>query len=436
MLIEANTDCVRHAQGAEVVIIGAGTVGVYIAAQCARMGMSVLCVEAGGRVVDTTFNAETARAIGKRHDGITLGRARGLGGTSVLWGGQLVEFEEADLRRTESPWPISFESLVDLYRQTYRELGVPSPPRPEQLVGEAAVQRQPEAREPIEKFYTSWLPDPNLASIYRRDLSTRGKVTVLLGASVRGMGFDGSKALHAVASLPDGTSFRVQGRAFVVACGTIASARLLLHVARGENIPWRTNDNVGCYFQNHLGGRVASVNLRDKVRFRRLFENVFVHGAKLQPKLRWSSEGRAAAPTGVAGLFSFDSEIGENLANVKMVARSLRKGAQYSSLARLPRDLFAIGRVFVPIVAHYVKERRIMALFDRGLYFLVQAEQVPLRESRLSLGEEACRDGMPPVKVDWRVDGTELHRSEISPCKCGKLWLAWELPIFPSTSSS
>ena len=81
----------------DVVIVGAGTMGLFMAKYLAKSARQVILIEAGGRVAGTSQNAEMAESAGKQNLGVTLGRARGLGGTSLLWGGQLAEFDELDV---------------------------------------------------------------------------------------------------------------------------------------------------------------------------------------------------------------------------------------------------------------------------------------------------------------------------------------------------
>lgn len=62
-----------------------------------------------------------------------------------------------------------------------------------------------------------------------------------------------------------------------------------------------------------------------------------------------------------------------------------------------------------PIVSRYLKNRRIFAVFDRGITFNVQAEQIPVARSCIKLNDgERLKDGLYPIVVDWQCDGGEL----------------------------
>lgn len=410
MLIDGKLTSSAGILKSDVVVVGGGTLGLYLATQLSSRGKAVLVVESGGRTIETASNSLTAQAVGRPHNGIKFGRGRGLGGTSVLWGGQLAEFDAADLKRPGAVWPIGYEDLRKWYTETYRQLGLKPPPTAPSLAQvEEEHPTQAEIEQPIERFFTTWLPEPNFARLYKADLTASRKIRVLLNTTVNNIHFDGERAIAVVAQQRGGEQVRLEASKFVLACGTLEANRLMLHLKSHANTPWKANERVGRCFQDHLGGRVAFVRLHDEKKFRNLFENRFFGGIKLQPKLRWRHTARTEERIGVAGLFSFDSAVGENVANLKRLARSLRSGVEFSAIQSLPADLSRLGRILLPIVNHYIRERRIFALFDRGLEFHVQAEQIPIDQSRITLSDQALlADGMPAVRLDWQVDGAEL----------------------------
>src|SRR5205823_9007351 len=88
----------------------------------------------------------------------------------------------------------------------------------------------------------------------------------------------------------------------------------------------------------------------------------------------------------------------------------LRSGLAFSSIPSCVKDVLVVGRSIFPIVSRYVRNRRIFALFDQGLSFHVQAEQIPTASSRIRLRDtDRAVDGLIPVAVDWRCDGRELE---------------------------
>ena len=396
---------------ADTVIVGAGTMGLALATALADAGHEVLLIEAGGLVATTAANTETTEAFGRTHRGTHQGRANGLGGTSTLWGGQLVEFDDEDFTRAYAPWPISRADLEPWYRQVHRRLGVGEPldfaAYRRRLGGEAG------SASGIERFFTAWLPEPNFARLFKRRALSDPKVRILCDATCSGIEFTGAAATS-LRIVSGGRAREVKARRFVFAMGTIATLRFFLSTARSSAVPWRHDAKIGRYFQDHLAGRVGNVTIGDETTFRNYFENAVVDGVKLQPKLRVAAVQRSeedANAIGISGYFVFGSDMSEHLANLKQMAKALSSAAGLSTLRELPRAMYAVGSGLAPFVWRYLRDRRVMAFFDKSLEFQVQCEQMPIATSQVRLaGDAPAADGLFKAVVDWQVQGSELAR--------------------------
>ena len=85
-----------------IVIVGTGPVGIYLAYCLLKARQSVILIEAGARIADLSRNSIATRSVGREFVGHKLGRTFGLGGTSVVWGGQLAE-STAPISRLAAP---------------------------------------------------------------------------------------------------------------------------------------------------------------------------------------------------------------------------------------------------------------------------------------------------------------------------------------------
>jgi choline dehydrogenase-like flavoprotein len=96
----------------DVCVVGAGPVGLTVALECEAAGLSVLLLEAGqagpGKISDRLGDAEFSDPA--RHAPLHNGSCSGLGGTSELWGGRCVPFDDIDFEPRpfvrNSTWPV------------------------------------------------------------------------------------------------------------------------------------------------------------------------------------------------------------------------------------------------------------------------------------------------------------------------------------------
>src|SRR5260370_23557056 len=100
MIFDLQTHDPQAFPNPQVIIVGAGAVGLIMAVDLARSGCRVLLLEACPRYMTKQSQSfmEAAAWQGFPLIGPHLGRGRAPGGTTNLWGGQFVPIEAAVVR--------------------------------------------------------------------------------------------------------------------------------------------------------------------------------------------------------------------------------------------------------------------------------------------------------------------------------------------------
>jgi choline dehydrogenase-like flavoprotein len=398
-----------------VVVIGAGAVGLYAASQLAARGRDVVVIEAGGTHLGN-FSEKSYTSVGRPHTGIKLGRSRSMGGTTNLWGGQLVEFQPIDFEGRAwmpgSKWPVSYEEIAPYYKPTYQNLGAPLNLSDDESVWRAVSCPQPNVGSEFEVFFTRWMSTPNFAELFSSQIQSDSKLSVLSGFTA--VGFRGSGARIQAVRVSDGKeqSGWIEAETIILAAGAIENVRLLLNAAHDPSLqaPWKTNENLGRYFQDHLGGTIASFEPANKKEFFRTFSNVAYSGRKFQPKIRMRNEiqkQRRMYNTQV--FFAFESEISEHMVYLKQFLRAALYNRKVSGIGDLIRNGAGMARYLVPLMWKYVWDHRVFVPTTAKILMHVQAEHGPLPESRITIDmSEVDEYGLARVVLDWRLAGDEL----------------------------
>ncbi|MFD1647739.1 GMC family oxidoreductase [Haloarchaeobius litoreus] len=278
----------------DVCVVGSGPAGAILANSLAGRGHEVVVLEAGPRFdpserlerMETSIRGSKPKAavwdMGGERDRfrmdsnmpyrLNLARVKGVGGSSLHWGGTVPRFHEVDFERESrygyaSDWPFSYEDLRPYYAAAEREIGVAgtddspfSPPREhdfpvapfppsysDRVLTEACedlgieVHTIPRAQvtEPYDGrsvclAYGTCKPVCPSGSKYDAtihvDRAVEKGVRVLDRAPVQRLEHDasGDRVTHAVYETPSGERFRQPADHFVVACGSVETARLLL----------------------------------------------------------------------------------------------------------------------------------------------------------------------------------------------------------------
>ena len=415
MIINHINETTSADDGSRIVIIGGGTVGLYAAHELVKKGKEVLVIESG-TVALGGFDQESFSSVGKHHEGIRIGRSKSLGGTSNLWGGQLVEFQPADFMGREwlpdSKWPVSYDEIASYHQQTYENLDIPKEFTDDMRILKQSGVTDPDFGNGLELFLTRWLKIPSLSVAYAKEIQTSDKLKVLLNHTVTG--FEGVAGNISAVRITDQdrSNHLVKAACFILSSGTIEISRLLLHAASSHDweCPWKGNENVGAYFQDHLIGRVGSVEIIDRQRFFNTFSTIVRSGHKFQPKVRLADRMLMQSRImNIQAMMSFESSISENLVYLKQFLKAAIYSRKVSGIRDFIINLHACGKHLLPLMWKYVVENRVFVPSTSKVSFNIQSEQVPLRESRITIDPSAKdASGLPKVILDWKVGNEEL----------------------------
>jgi choline dehydrogenase-like flavoprotein len=253
---------------------------------------------------------------------------------------------------------------------------------------------------------------PSLSFLYRDAVRKSESLEVLLGHTAVGFQFDGPRIASLRVRRPDGSIGTLDGRDFVVCAGTIENTRLLLTSGIDDpGCPWKGNDNVGRYFQDHLGAKIAIIRPTDLAAFFRIFSSIHWCGQKFQPKLRL--EQRLVKERGILStqaMISFEGSVSENLLFLRQFLKAAVFSRSFDGIASIPRTLAGCALYLPPLMWTYIKDNRIFVPSNAKITIKVQSEQRSRPESRIMIdGSVRDRFGLPTVILDWRVGDEELR---------------------------
>ena len=321
---------------ADVCVVGSGPAGALVAHRLAEAGADVVVLEAGPRF-DFSRRTEQmeeflrpgmgdpwemggprdAYTTEGRHYPLNAARVKGVGGTTLHWQGMVMRLHERDFEMRSrhgvgADWPLSYDDLKPHYREAEAAFGVAgaldnpyAPPRDDpfplpafppshsdSIFAEACerlgidMHSVPNARnsEPFDgraacQGFGTCKPVCPSGAKYTAESHVRkaeeAGARVIDRAPVQRLehGDDGETVERAVYATPDGTEREQAARRFVVACGGVENARLLL-LSKSEAHPdglANASGAVGRYFMDHLfagvGGRVDEATRQNHVGF-------------------------------------------------------------------------------------------------------------------------------------------------------------------------
>ncbi len=236
----------------DVCICGAGPAGITLAVALAGKGRRVALMEAGG--LESSLQSQALYRgdnVGLPYYPLDACRVRTFGGTSNHWGGYTRPLDARDFephaQHPFSEWPIKKPDLDPYAEATAEILDLPPEKPPLDVFGgkEALIEPSVYRVSPMQ-----------FGPKYRDGLARSDRISVYLNANLVDIDLDPS--LRSVSALVFRSylrdeSFRVRARQFVICCGGLENARVLLNADR--QLPrgiGNHHDVVGRHFCEHL----------------------------------------------------------------------------------------------------------------------------------------------------------------------------------------
>lgn len=416
--------------------MGAGAAGITLVDALIGAGREVCLIESGGlRPDEETQSLCDLENVGYPVRENFMSRARYYGGSCNLWAGRSMLLTEADLAGREwvpgSAWPISHSELGAYYPAAARVLRLPEPHHFEARSC-ASEMTAPEqnlfSREPLVPRVSLWAKRPlRFGAAYRSQLANSSRVRVILHANATRVRLNPEgTAVEAldVATL-DGRRLSVRALVFVIACGALENARLLLSSrdphARGIGNGF---DLVGRYFMDHPRSVYGRVRLHPGQRLP-LLRGRPLRDGKIQVGMGLSSEIQrregllnhyATLEAEVSGYTSGRYE--SFVQTMKVLLRRGYAGSRWdvgrSKLGEIPGLIYLLTpKELMPHFLYRMTTRARSLLPDKEgetcvvVYF---CEQPPDPESRVTLSAERDRLGMNKLVLQWRI-GPEVTRT-------------------------
>ncbi len=447
---------------ADLVIVGAGPVGLTIASECAATGRKVLVVESGLEVetaqhaelnaVENIGELQSEAQVKKRIEfhgsqaqfwspqvqpfGV---RCRALGGSTHAWAGKSAPFDAIDFKPRPwvpySGWPVNHGEIAPyLLRATeVLNLSPKAPPRRFDAEGLHSFYWQ-FARSRVDKLDVMRFGSEVMAQ-------RPANVRILLDASVTHVGLnpEGTHFSYLDVASMEGRRARIEAKLCVLAASGIENARLLLasNDVHTNGIGNRY-DVVGRYLIDHAAARVGRFSADDMAVPAKLFgffgvhhknrSHMFMHGLALTERVQeqeqllnaavyFSTERAPDDPwDALKKLLRWKSvNISRDLLSVATGSGFLARGIGMRVLSdhRTPqavKDLVinAAIRLSPNMVADEFQSRGLPHKLS-GLRIEAICEQTPNPESRISLSARKDRFGTPLARVDWRINAAERH---------------------------
>ncbi len=252
----------------DICIVGAGAAGISMALDWRDTPYNVILLEGGGfNYDDRVQELYTGKTTGQKYFPLKSARLHYFGGTTGHWAGMCSIFDPIDFKKRDwvpdSGWPITKEDLNPFYAKAHKVLQL----GPYNYEYEYWNKELPNLNPlPFDKkvvWNKMWqFSQADYGELYKKETIEANNIHLYTYANAVDIKTNENvkRVKEIIVKNYSGKTHTVKAKHFVLACGTIQNARLLL-ASNSQNRQGLGNDNdlVGRYFQEHL--EVASAEL-------------------------------------------------------------------------------------------------------------------------------------------------------------------------------
>jgi len=406
MIIDSNSHNLSSGIESDICIIGAGAAGISIAREFIGSNVQVTLLESGGFEFDQATQAlYEGENTGRDYFPLNTTRLRFLGGSTNHWGGMCGPLDPLDFEARDwipdSGWPLTFDDLDSFYAraQPVCQLG---PYDYGSAYWEPVIAAKPLAMSP-EKFQTKMIqysPPTRFGSTYRKALKEAGNIRLVLNANV--LDIQSNETTSHVKGVKvsnlDGKVFQVRSKFYVLACGGLENARILLlsNSTQKEGLG-NAHGLVGRYFMDHPHWDCGIMLPEDPA-----LDLLFYDSAALRRKPGIRTNGFLFPSV----VLQKQKQMVNSMIEFEPVYQEGDDGLMDKSgnfLDRIGRMIKKKGLIDQDTFRTYLEKSRVLtAVKIRAL-----SEQVPNRNSMVSLSTDRDSFGQNRLELKWELKSVD-----------------------------
>lgn len=399
---------------AQVTIVGAGAVGLALGLSLSRMGLTTLILEAGDRSPPSDYQTLNRGSVsGKPHKGLKTGRMVAYGGTTRLWGGQLVGFGRLDFGGVPEAglpaWPVTYSEIEPYLDRAFDFLGVGPEGRDQDAILGKFLGKHLNLGDNLKVGMNIWLPQPDFTRLFSQELENSKLLCILTNAPVSRLLFDESGRRVSAVRLSNPLATEIPVRRLVLANGTLEINSVLLRAAAAyPDGALSRLSRIGKGFIDHIHGIAGRVIVEDAKGLSALTDNVYFQKRKYGIKIRLADHFRKRA--GVSNCAAtINAAITPRMLLYDLVTLAKRlSGGKARDISAFIRQTAVMTRVFSPLLLRYFLQRRAGSLLSRGVYLGLELEQLPTARSLITLEADAAPD-KAEINLNWEFSGREME---------------------------
>ena len=414
MIIDFEKENIDIDREFDVCIIGGGPAGISLALELGDLNIKVCLIESGGTTIKRkNQKLNKAQNNGIRYKDLSVQRGRFLGGTSNLWGGNCIPLDPVDFTKAsvrEESWPFQYDSLEPYILKAQQLMGIGS-----YAFGEDLRKKINKPIEDGESGVFEWKAWQfcdfpfRFGERFLDRLSSSEDVSVILNANLVDFETVSDKRSITVAIIKNlaGKTFRVKASDFVLSCGGIENARLLLNFSESKRLDIPAEIRfIGKNFSEHPNACVGYLTGRNAKKVYAKHAITYVNGTKeIKPGLgvKIKAREKGGLLNGIVSIWPIPIE-GSSVTRMRLLLQ-LFKNRDFGVKFLVNTFLVLPGIAsLLPHVRHRIRGNSMTVKNEINRFEVrLMSETAPNPDSCVSLLNDLDALGMKRVALNWQL---------------------------------
>ncbi|MGF1567827.1 MAG: GMC oxidoreductase [Nodosilinea sp.] len=345
----------------------------------------------------------------------SAGRSRQLGGTTQLWYGQCVPMDAIDFEPRPwvpySGWPFPKPVLDPYYGRAEDFFDIRGATYDTQIWAQFGLQPPPLEAAKLHYKPTVWCPKTHMGKVYKGQLAKSTNIAVLIHANVVKINSAANHSRVDSVSMRalSGVTGRVAAKHYILCCGGIENARLLL-LSEGLGNGY---DTVGRCFQEHIHACCARIATHHPKPLQDTLAMLYPRRGRYLPKMVLSEavQRRQHTLNCTANLvFQFEGRSAAAASrNIYLALKQRRRPQQVGKELKI---ILSHGSDLLSLLYRRYVLGRSSSAPPSAIWLQPHVEQAPNWDSRIRLSSQRDALGLPLAQIDWRLSELERHTAE------------------------
>jgi hypothetical protein len=288
MIIDLKTK--KCSETTKICIIGGGTVGLFLAKKLSEKKIHTIIVEEGKEIqtkkTNTKYNhTKSSELLLEQY----TKKYSGLGGTSKVWGGQMIPFQKSDIQERNyigvKSWNIKYEEISKYFNIISKSLKL-------KFLEQAYIKKKTKnynlKKTNFDLRFSVFLKNKvkNFYNLFNKDLKD-SQINIYTNAQVIKINnFNNSTVKNIIAKSSNGNLLKINADIVVICCGAIESTKLLLNYNK-QNNNFITNQKIplGHFLCEQLQCISAKIIIKNWKKFVLYFSPIYKYGLIHNPRL-------------------------------------------------------------------------------------------------------------------------------------------------------